>query len=575
MNIIKHIYRPALTAADEVAFGLLSKNDWIKKEIKKYNDKHPNISTGVKVVGNLASGALPGGVGVKVLSKIGRLGKTLQGAGMASAAARGAVYGGAHATARGAAKGDKVSAIAADTAQGALGGAVAGAALEKIPSAIRIMRGIRKPKITKGRETISEIAGKMKDQLDSHTIKHAKNLATKPTKNSVLEIDNLITNPTQASERMADSLYQVSPKAAKVVDRMKDKIATGEKDFLEKEIANVSGGSRPSVENWTALKDKEIEKLAEKLYNEAYTNTNINLPDRVKGSQVFKTELKKALKSINDVDKNDPTFSQNSTRILDRVKRALSDEYNRLDAKGLTTERNELAGDLKRLTETLKEQNPKFKEAVEKAGEGIRIRKTAAEGAKFSKEDIPSVKKALSEMTGVEKEGYTVGAMEKLLKNLEAKAKTNDFAELGKEITNPEVSKYLRLVLGKDKAEQLINNTEKLNTAVKTIKGIKGGSPTNKRNYGTRFWVDVFGTARGKLRSISNMITRAVNVGNKLTADRTAKSQMNLLANPERFIKYLPENRLPAGMVKREKIFKTDLAPIIAGHIGVPRRKEE
>jgi hypothetical protein len=93
MNIIKHIRRPLLTAGNEASFGLLGKNKWIKKELEKYKNKHPFASGTSEVVGNLASGILPGGAGVKVLSKIGKLGKTLNAHGLKGILAKGAIYG--------------------------------------------------------------------------------------------------------------------------------------------------------------------------------------------------------------------------------------------------------------------------------------------------------------------------------------------------------------------------------------------------------------------------------------------------------------------------------------------------
>jgi hypothetical protein len=93
MKISKHIRRPILKVIDEVGFGLPSKNDWVNEEISKYEEKHPKKSKTAEIIGNLLSGIAPGGLGVKVLSKLGKMGKVINAPGIKGILAKGAIYG--------------------------------------------------------------------------------------------------------------------------------------------------------------------------------------------------------------------------------------------------------------------------------------------------------------------------------------------------------------------------------------------------------------------------------------------------------------------------------------------------
>jgi hypothetical protein len=93
MNISKHIRRPLIKIIDEVGFNLPSKNDWIREELEKYQEKHPKKNTAAHVVGGLLSGIIPGGLGVKILSKVGKMGKVINAPGLKGILAKGAIYG--------------------------------------------------------------------------------------------------------------------------------------------------------------------------------------------------------------------------------------------------------------------------------------------------------------------------------------------------------------------------------------------------------------------------------------------------------------------------------------------------
>jgi hypothetical protein len=565
MKLSKHIRRPILKVIDEVGFNLPQKNDWIRDELEKYQEKYPKVSTGAGIVGNIVSGVIPGGVVTKVLGKLGKIGKVINAPGIKGILAKGAIYGGAGTATEGIIKGKKYDELTPEIARSALAGGAMGGAFSKIPSAVRVMRNIGKSKTHKTKELIDEIRRETIEKIGKKGVKAAEKINATPTENSRINIDNLITRPTQSTERMVDALYQDSPSAAGIIDQLKNRLKDNQAGFFEDIIAKANKGKQPSLARFEEEINKKASKVTNRFYNKAYQTTNVDVSPRVKGSQDFKKYHKKTVKARNDLDVNDPTHAPESVRILDQTKRSMSDEYDRLAAKGLHTEKNRMAEALKGLDDNLNAASPHYQKGTDYAAYKAKALEQARKGTGFDKGSVADLKKTLTEMNVAGKKGYSEVALEKIMKDVRDKIQGAEFPQAGRGITNPDTAKRIREILGAGKGDELIGKAGRMNKAVETVRSIREGSPTHKRKLSTRFLIDVLGAARGKFRSLANIGTRIANAGRWASGDKIAKTQLRTLMRPD-IIADMVKNEPKSAKISR--IFRNQVSPVLGGYVG-------
>jgi hypothetical protein len=553
----KKLLGAGATIADEALFGLPSKNSKIKGIIDEYEQENPNKHKVAKALGFVGSGVLPGMASVKVLSKVGKLGKLLKGGGLKQAVSTGAVYGGATSGAGSLAKGDDIDEVLAKTAGSAVAGGALGGLLGGTGRVLAAAAKKIKPISARqeARQKIDQVGKALFNKMSSEDIKQIENIIRNPVKSKYINFNTLLHRGTEKSKAVADALYQLSPKARKLVESRKEQLIKGQMPHIEETIIKTSGaGKRPNTEEFVKIMTKRHSDVAAPLYEKAYKDGVVNIPERLKGDKQFQEALNKALASINDVDKNKVGFEKHSVRVLDKTKRKLDDVVEKYKKLGERSDERDAEMARKALVGALETHSPTYAKAKGTAQKYLKIENAANEGKSFKKKTLEETENLLKNMTDHEKYAYKQGALEDLLNKIETRSKNVEFGQLGKDITNPQIKPLLNKILGDKKADQFINDINVNEKAVKNFKGFSDGSKTSHHESNKSLVLNAVGALRGKTRSIINLIDR---VGAKFSGknlEQDAKTQMKLLLDPKRLLKYkdkqvmMPSKGKPAAV---------------------------
>jgi hypothetical protein len=308
---------------------------------------------------------------------------------------------------------------------------------------------------------------------------------------------------------------------------------------IEETIIKTSGaGKRPNSEEFVDIMTKRHAGEAAPLYEKAYKDGVVDIPDRLKGDKMFKDALKKAVDSINEVDKKSVGFEPYSVRILDKTKRNLDDTVAKFKKLGELSDERDAELARKMLVGKLEEHSPTYAKAKSTAQKYLKIKEAAKEGAAFKNKTMEETDKLLKNMSEHERYAHKQGALQHLLENVEKRAKNVEFGQLGKDITNPQIKPYLNKILGEKKADQFINDININEKAVKNFKEFTDGSKTSKHASNKSLVLNAIGALQGKTRSVVNLIDKA---GAKLSGrnvEKDAKTQMKFLLDPKRLLKY-------------------------------------
>jgi hypothetical protein len=527
------------TIADEMAFGFPSRKSQIVKEyIDKYKEENPHKALVAKGLGFLGSGIAPGAGGVKVLSLSNKLRRILKGGGIGQAILQGAVYGGAPAVI------DAVGHGKGDTAVGSgVGGAVLGAgtglALGKGGAIIkRLANAIRgKSKIAQSRELVNQMGKDLYNSLSPRDIKVAKAIRREPIESADLNLNTMLHRGTENTKAIIDGLYQKSPKAREIIARESKKLAKGQMPHIEETIIKTLGaGKRPNTEEFVGLMKKQAD--VNPLYEKAYKDGIVNIAERLKGDQTFKKAWKKAVSEINDVDKGRVGHEPTSVRVLDKTKRNLDDEIRKFISKGEEEGKRDATIAKNMLIESLDSHSPAYTKARARSGKYLKIGEAAQKGKGFKHKTVEETEDILKNMTDNEKYAYKLGTLESLLKQAEDRSTKSELGQYGKDITNPQVNRLLKKILGDKKTEKLSKSIEVTSDAIRTLGRIDRGSQTATHESNKRLVLNVLGAIRGKTRSLINLADTVTGNIRGVNAERAAKTQMNMLLKPERLLKY-------------------------------------
>jgi hypothetical protein len=534
----KNLIGAGSTIFDEALFNIPSKNGKIKGIIEEYKGRHPHRALVAKGLGFLGSGIAPGAGGVKVLSLSNKLRRLLKSGGIGQALSQGAVYGGAPAVI------DAVAHGKGDTAVGSgVGGAVLGAGtglvLGKGGAIIkRLANAIRgKSKIAQSRELVNQMGKDLYNSLSPRDIKVAKAIRGNPIESSDLNLNTLLHRGTENTKAIIDGLYQKSPKAREIIARESKKMAKGQMPHIEETIIKTLGaGKRPNTEEFVGLMKKQAD--VNPLYEKAYKDGIVNISERLKGNQTFKKAWKKAVSEINDVDKGAVGHEPTSVRVLDKTKRNLDDEIRKFINKGEEEGKRDATIAKNMLIEHLDSHSPAYTKARATSGKYLKIGEAAQKGKGFKHKTVEETEDILKNMTDNEKYAYKLGTLENLLKQAEDRSTKSELGQYGKDITNPQVNRLLKKILGEKKTEKLSKSIDVTSDAIRTLGRIDRGSQTATHESNKMLVLNVLGAIRGKTRSLINLADTVTGNIRGVNAERAAKTQMNMLLKPERLLKY-------------------------------------
>jgi hypothetical protein len=283
---------------------------------------------------------------------------------------------------------------------------------------------------------------------------------------------------------------------------------------------------------------KRQKNIAAPLYEKAYEKGVIEIPERLKGDKSFKDALKKAVAKINDLDKGKAGYEPHSVRTLHKTKQYMDDEVERLFAKGQNTERRDAIIARKSLVDALNAASPEYEKGTATAQKYFKIGDAAKEGKSFKKKSLEETENILKNMSEPERYAYKQGTLESLLNKAEDRAKNAEFGQFGKDMTNPEVKPLLEKILGKDKLEKLLKDVEVNKNAVENFKEFTTGSGTSKHEANKGILINAIGAYHGSGKSWINLLYNLKNKLNKGSATKNAKTQMKLLLDPKRLLKY-------------------------------------
>jgi hypothetical protein len=536
---LKKLSGAGATALDEAMFNLPSKHHAIKGIIEGYEKENPNKAKVAKAIGFVGGSIAPGAAGVKVLSKIGKLGKVLKGGGLGQAVSQGAVYGGAPQVVETVAKGkdDPMANGIAGAIEGATLGMAFGGAGKVLSKTAKMFKG--KSKFAQKREMVDRIGTDLFKSLAKEDIKAAKNIKANPIDSSYLKLNTLLHRGTPNTKAVIDALYQRSPKVRNIIERQRKALAEGQIPHIEETIIKTGGtGFRPDVEKFAELITKRHQNTVAPLYAKAEQIGEIRIPERLKGDPTFKSSVEKAFKQMNELDKGKKGFEKYSVRNLHQAKGYLYDEIEKLKKLGERTQERNATQAYDMVRDALNKVSPDYQEATNISKKYFDVQKAAKEGMSFKKKGLQETEDLLKNMGEHEKYAYKTGTIQSLLEKAEDRAKNAELGQFGKDITNPQVKQLLNKILGDKKADKLVKNIEVTNESVRNLGDIARGSQTAARESNKSLVLNAIGAAKGKERSIINLVDKTRGKLKGVKADREAKTQMNFLLNPERLLKY-------------------------------------
>jgi hypothetical protein len=247
----KELKGAGATGLDELLFNVPSKHGKLRELIEGYKETHPHKHAVAKGLGFLGSGIVPGMAGVKVLSKIGKLGKLLKGGGLGQAISQGAVYGAAPKAVETVIKNEDDKGI--KTLLGGVEGAMLGGALGGGARAIKFVGNKLKPvrKREEARQVIDKIGKKLFSQMDERDIAKMREIVSNPIDRKHVNYNTLLHRGTENTKAVADALYQVSPKARQLVGARKKELIERQMPHIEEAIIKTGGG-------WVSSKFRKI-----------------------------------------------------------------------------------------------------------------------------------------------------------------------------------------------------------------------------------------------------------------------------------------------------------------------------
>jgi hypothetical protein len=535
----KNLAGAAATAINAASFGLPSKNSTVKNLLSYYRQAHPTKSVAANTLGTIGGALLPGGVALKGISLIRPTAAILRAKGIGGAAAQGALFSGSESLARNFAKGEKNKAvnITADTILGGMLGAGVGAGLKGMGV---LSRKVKPPKSTlRLRKKIDQIGHDLYHAMSKRDLARLNQIVENEGSKSPINFNTLLHQGTPRQVAFADALYQRSGAARPFVLQRKKELIDNQLPYIEKIITNIGNqGKRPSLETLNKLTTEKFGQMAKPLYKQAYASGDITVPQLVKGSPEFKTALRKALASVNDVNKNKAEFGESSIRMLDKTKRHLDARIKKfIQAQDAESKMN--AGEARSLLlSALDKASPSYQKARSTAEQYLKPR-SAGEAAKdFKKMDLQKFKDAFQSGSPDVKEAMKTGVLEELLESAQVKGNSFSMPELSKDLTNPNLKPYFTQILGKQRSDMLTKAAAKNEAAIKNFRKFSEGSPTEEHASNKGILMAALSAARGSSRGALNLGYR---LKDKLTGgegEKIAKSQMKLLLNPKRLLAY-------------------------------------
>jgi hypothetical protein len=540
----------AATIGDEVLFNLPSKIKPVKEYLDSFEKKHPNKSTIAKGIGFIGGGIVPGAVSVKALGKIGKLGKILKGGGLKEAVSVGGVYGASNNALRNISSDNPLSSLGGATIEGALEGAALGGLFSGGGQAVKAVLSKMKPVTQRqeARKAIDEIATKLFSKMDKSDIKRMKDIVANPTESKFVNFNTLIHKGTPRTIAIADALYNMSPKSRKLIDFKKKELVKGQMPHIQETVIKVlGGGERPNPEKFAEIMKERYRGISRPLYEKAYKDGVIELPKRLEGDPDFLKALKKSESRINAVDKGKEGFEPTAIRTLDKTKRYLQDDVASLINRGKLAEGRDAQIATQSLLKVLKEKSPAYKKALETEEKHFKISAAGKAGRQFHKITEDKTNEILGKMSDHEKYAFQHGALAHLLENAEARANRTEFGELSSEITNPSINPLLAQILGKAKNAKLERNMNMNKDAVQNFKELTSGSLTSKHEANKGILYNAYGALKGNPRSLASLTDKILNKIKGRNIDNEAKTQLKLLLDPKRLLKYENSKIKPRG----------------------------
>jgi hypothetical protein len=549
---VRDVQGTTLAAGNSMLSGLPSHNESFRQALKKYKKESPVTAQRAKIAGKILGEAgtafVPGGVAIKGLKTITKLRPILAGKGLGSHVLKGAIYGGAS---RGATSAiNRSDETTANVGQGAIEGAVIGAGLGNAGRVAKALKHMIKPqsKFADARKVIENVGYDLARSMTKKDMMAAKKIVASPLNSKYLNLDTLLHRGNPHTDAIIDALYQKSPEVRGIIELQRKRLSAGQLPHIKEAIikaGNLKGA--PSTEKLVEAITRQQSKTAEPLYEKAFKQGKIVLPERSMKDPALTAAIKEVRAKLNKLDLGKKGYEDTSIRVLHDAKQNIDDQISALTIKGKRNASRKLSQLRNDLKEKLDEASPHYRKATELTKKYFDAADAAKAGLEFKTPTLEEMTISVDKMSPMERHAHKVGALETLSKEAEKIAQNTQLGQAGRKIDNAEILRKLEKIIGKDKAENLMKDVEITNEAARKLNTMTRGSETEKHVSNKGILLSALAASRGSARGIVNLGYRIAGKLQGKAGRHGNKTRINMLLNPKRLLKY-EHKRPPAHM---------------------------